>query len=91
MQGPVVPFLPPSFGSFLAVMSFFVMLGVVFILAQNHGLRLFNAIPTLARLQQKLKRAKTFSLDQENTAGQNLPSDERLPRDEHVSSVYTPN
>jgi hypothetical protein len=40
MKGQIIPFLPPTFGSFMGLMSFFVFIGVLIILIQSYGSKL---------------------------------------------------
>jgi hypothetical protein len=88
MQGLVLPLLSRSFGSFMGLMSFFVMLGLLVILIQQYGWELPSATQTF--MKKKIRRVKTFSQDQENTVGDSLPTDERGPRNEDRSRAYFP-
>jgi len=91
MQGPVVPFLSRSFGSFIGLMSFFVMLGLLVILIQQYGGDLFNTAQPFLLLKKRIRRVKTFSQDQENTAGDPLPTREPGSGNPDNPHAYTPN
>jgi len=56
MQEPIIPFLPPTFGSFMGLIAFFFLFGIFINFLQQYGCKTFSPAATFDAFKKIFRR-----------------------------------